>query len=565
MAYQALYRVYRSQTFADVVGQEAVTQTLKNAVMTHKISHAYLFSGPRGTGKTSVAKIFAKAINCLHPRDGEPCNECEICRSINEGRLNDVIEIDAASNNGVEEIRDIRDKAKYAPTEATYKVYIIDEVHMLSKGAFNALLKTLEEPPKNVIFILATTEPHKIPATIISRTQRFEFRRITEADIASHLADILQKEDVSYDEDTLYLIARIAEGGMRDALSILDQVMAFSDQKITVDDVMTVTGSLTYEMMDQYMTACFQHDTTAAMDVLQQILEEGKESQRFIEDLLHYSRDLLLYKQAPQWVEKERTLVSDAFKQLADTVSDEALYGMIDTLSQTQNEMKLSLHSDIYLEVMTVKLSTENVTPKEVVMTHQATEMVPQQDNQEEIVALKNQVRQLTARIQQLEEKAMSAPAQSPRSVNETTYQSNDQGVFDIMTHSNKEQATRVFEAWPELKKQFSPSQQGLLQNSEPRAVSMDGVVIVFPYPILACRAEQDQTLKPQLQSAIASILNQTTARIEFIDKKGWEKQVERFKEERRGVQSTKVKKEDESVAAAKQLFGEANVVTVDD
>ena len=228
MAYQALYRVWRSQRFDDVVGQKAITQTLKNAIVQKKTSHAYLFTGPRGTGKTSAAKIFAKAINCKHSQDGEPCNVCETCVAITEGRLNDVIEIDAASNNGVEEIRDIRDKAKYAPTQAEYKVYIIDEVHMLSTGAFNALLKTLEEPPQNVIFILATTEPHKIPLTIISRTQRFDFKRISTQDIVDHMAHIMQEMALDYEEQALYVIGRAAEGGMRDALSILDQTISFS-------------------------------------------------------------------------------------------------------------------------------------------------------------------------------------------------------------------------------------------------------------------------------------------------------------------------------------------------
>ena len=241
MTYQALYRVWRPQAFSDVSGQEMITQTLRNAIRQQKSSHAYLFTGPRGTGKTSVAKIFAKAINCPNSSDGEPCNDCAICEQITNGSLGDVIEIDAASNNGVEEIRDIRDKANYAPTQADYKVYIIDEVHMLSMGAFNALLKTLEEPPRNVVFVLATTEPHKIPLTIISRTQRFDFRRISQEAIMDRMEYILDEMGVDHEEDALLLIAKAAEGGMRDALSILDQALSFSEGRIKIDDIQPIT------------------------------------------------------------------------------------------------------------------------------------------------------------------------------------------------------------------------------------------------------------------------------------------------------------------------------------
>ena len=276
MAYQALYRVWRPQTFGDVIGQDAITTTLRNAVATKQVSHAYLFTGPRGTGKTSCSKILAKAVNCLQPQKGEPCNQCEICQAINANSLNDVIEIDAASNNGVEQIRDIRDKVKYAPTRAAYKVYIIDEVHMLSTGAFNALLKTLEEPPAQVIFILATTEPQKIPATIISRTQRFDFRRITATTILERLEYILKAKQVPYDEQGLKLIAQAAEGGMRDALSILDQALSLDNKRLTLDNAIQVTGTVDKKQLEAYFLAIIAANAAQALEDLHQLLASGR-------------------------------------------------------------------------------------------------------------------------------------------------------------------------------------------------------------------------------------------------------------------------------------------------
>lgn len=319
MSYQALYRVWRPQTFEDLVGQDMITKTLKNALATKQTTHAYLFAGPRGTGKTSCAKLFAKALNCPNQVNGDPCNECEICKAITAGRLNDVIEIDAASNNGVEEIRDIRDKVKYAPTQADYKVYIIDEVHMLSTSAFNALLKTLEEPPANVVFILATTDPHKIPATIISRTQRFDFKRITSGAILERMEYILKQKQFEYDEQALNVIARAAEGRMRDALSILDQVLSFGDNKVTLDNALLVTGSVTRENLIKYLSQVQNHETVAGLQTIHAILDEGKDSKRLLEDLINCCRDLLLYKQAPEMLEQTGSvMIDDEFKSMAE-------------------------------------------------------------------------------------------------------------------------------------------------------------------------------------------------------------------------------------------------------
>lgn len=257
MSYQALYRVWRPQSFDEMVGQTMIATTLKNAVKTGQLSHAYLFTGPRGTGKTSAAKILAKAVNCQHQVDGNPCNQCEVCHAITTGQLSDVIEIDAASNNGVEEIRDLRDKVRYAPSQAAYKVYIIDEVHMLTTGAFNALLKTLEEPPSQVIFILATTEPHKIPATIISRTQRFDFQRIHMTDLVGRMQYILEHDQIRYEEEALSIIARAANGGMRDSLSLLDQALSYNAEYLTTESALQVSGSMAQQVYVQYINAVY--------------------------------------------------------------------------------------------------------------------------------------------------------------------------------------------------------------------------------------------------------------------------------------------------------------------
>jgi len=346
MVYQALYRKYRSQRFDGMIGQEVVTTTLKNAIVNGQISHAYLFSGPRGTGKTSAAKIFAKAINCPNQKDGEPCNVCDICTAITKGNLEDVIELDAASNNGVDEIREIRDKSTYAASIAKYKVYIIDEVHMLSTGAFNALLKTLEEPTENVVFVLATTELQKIPATIISRVQRFAFKSITTADIRAHLAEVLNEESVEFDEKALDVIAKSAEGGMRDALSLLDQALSFSDGKLEEKAALLVTGSIADEALLAYVTALAASDSTAALTELDKIFAEGKNMLRFVEDLLGHFRDLLFDK--------------------GNQIPHERLYGWVDIAVESLKILKETSQTKIAADVMTMRLAEDAVVVKPV-------------------------------------------------------------------------------------------------------------------------------------------------------------------------------------------------------
>ncbi|HHX76121.1 MAG TPA: DNA polymerase III subunit gamma/tau, partial [Acholeplasmataceae bacterium] len=282
MSYVALYRTYRPKFFKDVFGQKVIVQTLQNALLNEKFAHAYLFSGPRGTGKTSVAKIVAKTLNCLEAPVSEPCGQCDVCLGVDRGDVPDIIEIDAASNNGVDEIRDLRDKVKYAPSIGKYKVYIIDEVHMLTQAAFNALLKTLEEPPKYVVFILATTEPHKVPSTILSRCQRFDFKNIEMSDIESNLRKIIQTENLKITDDALTAIARTAEGGMRDALSLLDQVVSFTNDKITEDDVYLVSGGLSRRYINELLLVIFNKQPQKALDLLNDIIKDGKDIPRMV-------------------------------------------------------------------------------------------------------------------------------------------------------------------------------------------------------------------------------------------------------------------------------------------
>ena len=482
MAYQALYRKWRPQKFEDMVGQTAVTKTLKNAIIHHKTSHAYLFTGPRGTGKTSAAKIFAKAINCLNPQDGEPCNDCLLCKGITEGTIGDVIEIDAASNNGVEEIRDIRDKARYAPTQAMYKVYIIDEVHMLSTGAFNALLKTLEEPPKNVIFILATTEPHKIPATIISRTQRFDFRRITNDEIIQRLRYILEQEEIAYEEEALSVIARCANGGMRDALSLLDQVISFSDDKVSFEQAIQVSGSLTDDLMIEFVRLLTQQQAQAALLQLQDLLLLGKEASRLIEEWLEFSRDLLVAKQIGDMIGRSETFIA-----FAKEVEEAFLYRFMDALNQTQQEMRFTTKPTISLEVFTIKMAQPVVAV--------AGQAAPA--NQEYVSHLEQQLQSLQQQMSQLlQGQGVVTPKKvSTPQAKASTYKPNIGEVYKVLDAATRKDLIFIRELWGDLLQMLSTTQRALLKASEPVAASLNGFVLKFDYEILCQRAQESVDL----------------------------------------------------------------------
>lgn len=471
--YQALYRKYRSQTFDEMVGQSVISTTLKQAVESGKISHAYLFSGPRGTGKTSAAKIFAKAMNCPNQVNGEPCNQCDICRDITNGSLEDVIEIDAASNNGVDEIRDIRDKSTYAPSRATYKVYIIDEVHMLSTGAFNALLKTLEEPTENVVFILATTELHKIPATILSRVQRFEFKAIKQRAIREHLASILDKEGLTYEVDALNLIARRAEGGMRDALSILDQALSLSpDDQVTMAIAEEITGSISMVALDDYVQHLMENQATQALQALETIYDSGKSMSRFATDLLTYLRDLLVVKAGGD--NQRQSALFDTNLSLPM----ERIFQMIAVVTNHLPEIKKGIHPRIYAEMMTIQLAKEEGVALPSGLSSDVTT---------EIEGLKRELDQLKQALAQLQASPSHAPAKPAQAKPKlTTYKIDRVKILKIMeeTVQDSQQSRQYLDAlktaWNEILDSISAQDRALLMGSEPVLANSENAILAF-------------------------------------------------------------------------------------
>nr|WP_259665795.1 DNA polymerase III subunit gamma/tau [Staphylococcus caprae] len=501
-----MYRMYRPQSFDDVVGQTHVTKTLRNAISKGKQSHAYIFSGPRGTGKTSIAKVFAKAINCLNSDDGEPCNECEICRGITQGTNSDVIEIDAASNNGVDEIRNIRDKVKYAPSESKYKVYIIDEVHMLTTGAFNALLKTLEEPPAHAIFILATTEPHKIPPTIISRAQRFDFKAISMDQIVDRLKFVADSQSLDYDEAALEFIAKASEGGMRDALSIMDQAIAFGEEKLTLQDALNVTGSVDEAALNELFKDVVNGDVKAAFGRYHHFISEGKEVNRLINDMIYFVRDTIMNKTSNETIE---------FDALIDFELD-MLYRMIDIINDTLVSIRFSVNQNVHFEVLLVKLAEMIKAQPQTVQNVATTTVATEPDND----VLLQRMEQLENELKTL--KAQGVPnggqTQQPKKPTRTVQRSKNafsmQQIAKVLDKANKEDIKLLKDHWQEVidhaKSNDKKSLVSLLQNSEPVAASEDHVLVKFEEEIHCEIVNKDDEKRNNIESVVCNIVDKS-------------------------------------------------------
>lgn len=569
--YQALYRMFRPQSFDDVVGQEHVTKTLRNAISKSKQSHAYIFSGPRGTGKTSIAKVFAKAINCLERADGEPCNECAICKGITRGTNSDVIEIDAASNNGVDEIRNIRDKVKYAPSESKFKVYIIDEVHMLTTGAFNALLKTLEEPPAHAIFILATTEPHKIPPTIISRSQRFDFKAISQSEIVERLKFVAEEQQIDYDEAALDFIAKASEGGMRDALSIMDQAIAFGDEHLTLEDALNVTGSVDAKALDNLFREVVEGDVRSAFATYHKFVSQGKEVNRLINDMIYFVRDTIMNKTSNVETEYDALMHFEL----------DILYKMIDIINDTLVSIRFSVNQSVHFEVLLVKLAEMIKETPEHVQTVATTGIATEPNND----VLLQRMEQLENELKSIKANGVATGTPTPQQTKRTSSKGGQsknafsmQQIAKVLDKANKDDIKQLKNHWQEVvdhaKNNDMKSLVSLLQNSEPVAASETHVLIKFEEEIHCEIVNKDDEKRENIENVVCSIIDKTV-KVVGVPADQWMRVRTEYLQNRKTGSTTDGENDEQTkaqtsgevdvVQKAKDLFGESTVNVIDE
>ena len=512
MAYQTLYRKYRPKTFELVYGQDVIVKTLKNVIKNDKLSHAYLFTGPRGTGKTSSAKLFAKAINCSNNKDGDACNECENCKSFNNNSNPDIIEIDAASNNGVDEIREIKNKVSLVPSMSKYKVYIIDEVHMLSIGAFNALLKTLEEPPEYIIFILATTEPQKIPATIISRCQRFDFKSISHDKMKQCLENIISKENISIDDGAIEEIINNSKGGMRDAIGLLDQASAFCNNNITANDIEELSGNISIKQIRTFLSNIMQKEYNVIFDLISNYSSNGKDFALICEKIINYIREGILYKKK---INTDKILDED--KNIFDKLSDTDLYDLIDYLSDTLVKVKNSYQKELTFEVQMIQMidkifNKESNVSRETSINEIKTENinVPRETSINEMKVENTNVSRETLKI----ENKTDSVIEELKNVR----------INNILKNATKQNITFIKDLWPNINEYLINEKYkmvaGMLVNATPVAASKKGVIITLPLESSISRIEKEYDNSKEL---LKEIYDQNY-KIVYISEQYWKK-----------------------------------------
>lgn len=522
MAYQTLYRKYRPKTFELVYGQDVIVKTLKNVIKNDKLSHAYLFTGPRGTGKTSSAKLFAKAINCLNNKDGDACNECENCKSFNNNSNPDIIEIDAASNNGVDEIREIKNKVSLVPSMSKYKVYIIDEVHMLSIGAFNALLKTLEEPPEYIIFILATTEPQKIPATIISRCQRFDFKSISHDKMKQCLENIISKENITIDDGAIEEIINNSKGGMRDAIGLLDQASAFCNNNITANDIEELSGNISIKQIRTFLSNIMQKEYNVIFDTISDYSSNGKDFSLICEKIINYIREGILYKKRIN-IDK----IPDEDKNIFDKLSDTDLYDLIDYLSDTLVKVKNSYQKELTFEVQMIQM-IDKIFNKESNVSRETLSNEPiKTDVPRETSIKKTKIDNKTSenKIEKKENANVPRETLKPENkIDSAIEELKNVRINNILKNATKQNITFIKDLWSNINEYLINEKYkmvaGMLVNATPVAASKKGVIITLPLESSISRIEKEYDNSKEL---LKEIYDQNY-KIVYISEQYWKK-----------------------------------------